>query len=59
MGEKSKMVDTEGPRDPELHDFRKILQIHGSKDWVTLLFLPTKIPPIHRVHIMFKDWPLN
>jgi hypothetical protein len=32
---------------------------HGSKDQVILLFLPAKIPPTYRGHIIFIDQPLN
>jgi hypothetical protein len=32
---------------------------HGSKDQLTLLFLPAKILSIHRGHIIFIDLPLN
>jgi hypothetical protein len=37
----------------------KYFGFRGSKNQVNLLFLPTKIPPIYRGHIIFNDHPLN
>jgi hypothetical protein len=49
----------EGSRNPERHYFRKILQSRGSYTWVILIFLLTKLPPAHGVHIRFNNQPLK
>jgi hypothetical protein len=44
---------------PELSESLRKLQIPGSKDRVTWLFLPTMILPILKMHVIYNDERLN